>query len=184
MPPQLNNAGIYLDGMLDTFLVAYLPSSSILPLTHPSNITAPAALWMQIAIALPTRGPLLSVALQALCMTKIARAHGDAALLMQGKVVHGRALRALQNAIYNTNTALADETLAAIKVLGLYELHESTMESVVGWTSHQEAVDQLLQLKGSSCSQYESELGSALFAEARRSAVSRFISVSILPPCC
>ncbi|KAE8370194.1 hypothetical protein BDV27DRAFT_90221 [Aspergillus caelatus] len=173
MPPQLNNAAIYLDGMFHTFLVAFLPSSSILPPTHHSNITAPAAPWMRIAVTLPRRGPLLSLALQALCMTKIARVHGDQALLMQGMAVHAQALRALQNVIYNKTTAFADETLAAIRVLGTYELHEGTMGSVVGWTSHERGVDQLVQLRGFSSSQYESELGQALFAEARRSAMIR-----------
>ncbi|KAJ5555960.1 hypothetical protein N7513_003602 [Penicillium frequentans] len=143
MPPQANNAAIYIDGMLATFLVTYLPSSSVLPPTHLFNITVPAP-WMQVAIALPRRGPLLSVALQALCMTKIARVNGDTALLMQGMTVHGKALRAMQTALRNTNTLLADETLAAMRVLGTYELYEGTMGSVVGWTSHEEGVDQLM----------------------------------------
>ncbi|BAE61123.1 hypothetical protein COH20_002821 [Aspergillus flavus] len=173
IPPQINNAAIYVDGMLHTFLVAFLPSSPILPLSHHSNITVPPAPWMRIAIALPRRGPLLSTALQALCMTKIARAHGDQALLMQGMAAHTQALRALQNAINDRNTALTDETLAAIRVLGTYELHEGTMGSVVGWTSHEEGVDQLVQLRGFNSSQYESELGQALFGEVRRSAMIR-----------
>ncbi|OOO12173.1 Protein of unknown function DUF3468 [Aspergillus oryzae] len=173
IPPQINNAAIYVDGMLHTFLVAFLPSSPILPLSHHSNITVPPAPWMRIAIAHPRRGPLLSTALQALCITKIARAHGDQALLMQGMAAHTQALRALQNATNDRNTALTDETMAAIRVLGTYELHEGTMGSVVGWTSHEEGVDQLVQLRGFNSSQYESELGQALFGEVRRSAMIR-----------
>ncbi|KAJ5578619.1 uncharacterized protein N7459_007583 [Penicillium hispanicum] len=182
MPPQPSNAAIYVDGMLDAFLAAYLPSSSLLPLTHPPlplthhpNITVPvtSSSCLRIAISLPRRGPLLSFALQALGITKMARAHGDSALLMQGMTLHARALRALQSAIDNPVTALADETLAAVRVLGTYELHEGTMGSVVGWTSHNEAVDRLVQLKGFCRDQYESKLGRALLGEARRSAMIR-----------
>ncbi|OJJ42013.1 hypothetical protein ASPZODRAFT_78007 [Penicilliopsis zonata CBS 506.65] len=173
MPPQVNPAAIYLDGMLSTFLGAFLPSSSILPLTDPYHIPKPPTLWMNIAISLPRHSPVLSVALQALCMTKIAQTHGDTALLMQGMAMHGRALRALQNAIHNTSTALTDETLAAMRVLGIYEFHEGTMGSVVGWTSHEEGMEQLLRLRGFSASQYESELSLALLAGARKSAMIR-----------
>lgn len=139
---------------------------------------------MRIAIAHPRRGPLLSTALQALCITKIARAHGDQALLMQGMAAHTQALRALQNATNDRNTALTDETMAAIRVLGTYELHEGTMGSVIGWKSHEEGVDQLVQLRGFNSSQYESELGQALFGEVRRSAVSELLFVSVLTPRC
>lgn len=170
MPPQVDNAAVYVDGLLDTFLVVYLPSSSILPPIHQFNLES----WLQVAIALPRRGRLLSTALQALCMTKIGRVHGNKALLMQGMTAHGQALRALQNAMQNTKTAVADETLAAMRVLGMYEFHEGTMGSVIGWTSHEEGVERLMQLRGFSCSQHESELGKALFTGARRSAVSGF----------
>lgn len=173
MPAQVNNAAIYFEGLLATFLVAYLPSSSIVPPTR-SHILMPAVPWMQIAIALPSRGPVLSIALQALCLTKFARVNGDTSLLTQGMAMHGRALGTLQTAIRNRDAVLTDETLAAIRVLGTYELYEGTMGSVVGWTSHEEGVDKLIQLRGFRSSQYESYLGEALFAEARRSAVSVF----------
>ncbi|KAJ5273136.1 hypothetical protein N7478_008261 [Penicillium angulare] len=174
MPPQPNCASIYLDGMLNTFLRAYLPSSSILkPTQHANKITTPAASWMRVAITLPNRGSLLTVALRALCMTKTAREIGDQVLLRQGMTEHGRGLRMLQHVINDKNKAILDETQAAIRVLATYELHEGTIGSIAGWTSHQEAVDQIVQLRGSSYSEYESELAYALLAETRRSAMMR-----------
>lgn len=176
IPPQVNNAAIYVDGMLDTFLGAYLPSSSILSHNNQSNTIEPPASWLQIAIALPRRGHLLSISLQALSMTKMARVHDNKALLMQGMIFHGNALRALQNTIQSTSTPVSNETLAAMRVLGMYEMFEGTMGSVRGWTSHEEGVEHFMQLRGSSSSMHESELGKALFAGARRSAVSCFCS--------
>ncbi|KAJ5087534.1 hypothetical protein N7456_011150 [Penicillium angulare] len=173
LPPHLNSASIYLDGMFDTFLRAYQPSSSILHPAHRANIATPAASWIRVAIALPNRGSLLTLALQALCMTKTARVFGDQVLLRQGMTEHGRALRMLQHVINDKSQAISDRTQAAIRVLGMYELHEGTIGSVVGWTRHQEAVDQLVQLRGPSHGEYESELGQALLSEARRSAMMR-----------
>lgn len=91
--------------------------------------------------------------------------------------MHGQALQALQKAIKNTNTILTDEMLAAMRVLAIYEMHEGTMGSMFGWTSHEEAVERLIQLRGCNCSQYESELGQALLVGARRSAVGPLSSI-------
>ncbi|CRG89046.1 hypothetical protein PISL3812_06081 [Talaromyces islandicus] len=157
IPLQVNSAPIYVDSILNTFILAYLHSSLILSPIRQSNSTEPPASWLQIAVALPRRGHLLSIALQALCMNKIRRVYGNNAFLMQGMTVHGQALRALQNEIHSTNTAAAVETLTAIRVLGMYEMFEGTMGSAIGWTTHEERVEEWMQLRGFSSSQHDND---------------------------
>lgn len=124
---------------------------------------------MTIAISSTTRTPALTAALHALSMTKLARAQNDRPLLTAGMQAHGYALRVLQSAIYDTQRAWEDQTLAAVRVLSTYELHESTMSSTVGWIKHEEGIDRLILMRGPRS--YDSMLGRALFEDARRSAV-------------
>ena len=146
MPLQLSNANMSEAQLISAFWECYTPSRSVAQAGSP-------CVWLQHSISVPNPPPALRLSLRALAMTRLGWLQKDDAVIHEGKVIYGYALRELQKALYDQRSVWQDETMATCNVLALYEvstfsitlfavlirvmqLSESTSASIVGYNSH------------------------------------------------
>ena len=149
---------LYRDRLVGLFLESYLPVNERHGLDQRSSYA-----WLQLAAAEADPGKPLSDALSALSMTRLGRIQKNPDLLLRGIQRYGDALREVQKALWNPDDMWKIQTLAATKVLGLYEIHENSTESVQGWTLHEEGLQRLYRLRGPE--RYLSPLARLLFED-------------------
>ena len=71
-----------------------------------------------------SRDILLESSIQSLCLSRVGRMNKDDRLLRQGFVLYTFAVRKLHVAMSQASTRLQDSTLAAAKIMNLYEVRE------------------------------------------------------------
>ena len=127
--------------LMDKFMEVYKPKDSW-------NQTGCILLWLKEAIALSNPPPLLHHALRALAANQVARIVNDDELANQGLAHCGEALALLGKQLQSDDANYDDETMAAIRLLMIFELFESTSASVVAWGSHQLGLARMCTLRG------------------------------------
>ena len=78
--------------------------------------------WLHQIILNPNKSQALEVAVNALAMTRVGWAEGEAALSIRGRDQYGLALKKLQSALYDKDLMWHDDTLAAAYCLSTYEV--------------------------------------------------------------
>jgi hypothetical protein len=167
VPFQIDDSVILSKRLQNIFLERFCPSNTY-------KAGNPFLDWIHDSINLDSPDVALSTSIRALTITKVGRYNHDDQLVNQGKIAYGQALRALQSAISRRDLALKDETLAAGQALAIYELNESTSDTITSYYNHVNGVAQLLLFRGPAVK--DSVLGQDL------TQVIRFNSVS-LPSC-
>lgn len=86
--------------------------------------------------------------------------------MLAARVKHTAALRNVNSALQNPETAKADSTLMAVMLLGLFEnITCSTPQSLEAWAKHVGGATALIQLRGRT--QFQYDLGRRMFAYLR-----------------
>jgi hypothetical protein len=88
------------------------------------------SLWLYRAVEVPHPLPVLKQALLALSIVRYGRVTGNVDLTSYGQRLYGIVLRALQQAMYDENSATSDATLASVRVLVLYEVSKKGLRSI------------------------------------------------------
>jgi hypothetical protein len=91
--------------------------------------------------------PTLANAFDALAAARLGRAFNDEKMLAFSVKSYGKALSAVHRDIRHPKGRWSNETLAAIMVMSLYEIHGGSTNGAFGWTSHVQASSSLLQLR-------------------------------------
>ncbi|KAG0651556.1 Aspercryptin biosynthesis cluster-specific transcription regulator atnN [Hyphodiscus hymeniophilus] len=151
---HVNTQSVMKKKLQGVFLETYLPA-------NPNDGTALYREWLCEVVNLNNPGKLLEYSLHALCITRAGRLDNNQALVFQGSAAYGFALRELQKALLSPRLATKDETLAACYLLSMYELFETTSQSITGHDNHLLGVERLVAFRGPK--QHETQLGSALF---------------------
>lgn len=118
MPFQTSSTIVLREKLVSLFLDIYLPACFHLP--GPSPIT-----WLNEALSLNNQGLVLSLLIQALSTTRARRIGGDDLLTKQGIMLYVHALRERRKALSDRHLMWRDETLAAARTLGVYEVSET-----------------------------------------------------------
>lgn len=116
LPPWISSSGVWEASIVAWFWNAYGHT------TAPSDASKSTSVWLYRTVELPNPIPVLHQALLALSVTRCGRVHCDEAMMKHGQATYGRALRLLQQALYDEVLMLHDETLASVRALVLYEV--------------------------------------------------------------
>lgn len=147
---------------MNAFLDVYFPKDLVA--RHDSN-----HIWLQQAAFLPKPNEALRLALRAVSLSRVGWCHNDDSLVVEGRATYTAALAAFQQALWTPELANRDETLAAGRVVTIYELFEATSFKN-GWNSHQKGLAALFQMRGPDS--LTSPLGRSLLESFRGPAVS------------
>ena len=114
--PPIPSAAIWDTNFVGQFYTQFFPQD-------PRNLDAGRS-FTTLAMTLNDAGasPCLRLSIRALCMTRVARAKGDEALVRQGQITYGHALTAMQYALWNKDAPWDDHALAAASCLELFEV--------------------------------------------------------------
>jgi hypothetical protein len=115
MPVQIPSTIVLREKLVSLFLDMYLPAG--FHLHGPSPIT-----WLNEAISLNNPGQALSLSILALSTTRVGRIGSDEPLTEQGNMLYVHALRELRKALWDRHLMWRDETLAAARILAIYEV--------------------------------------------------------------
>lgn len=126
--------------------------------------------WLSLFPSLQNISHALEFSILTLCTAFLGRMHDDVVLVQHSLVFHGRALWALQKALWDPNAMYKDETLAACIALTMYEATERPGGNNSGWTSHMDGCAILIRQRGAEA--HLSTLGHRLFLWYRISGVS------------
>ena len=94
--------------------------NSFSPINDPARYTG--NVWLQKAIINATSTELLQKSLLALAITRLGSQNHDRDLVIQGRLLYGKALNLLRRALNDDNSRKDDTTLASGYVLSLYEV--------------------------------------------------------------
>jgi hypothetical protein len=122
----------------------------------------------------------LSAAIDAASLATFARQSGLRRCMDRSRASYVIALSRINSDLADSNTAVLDQTLASILLLGIFETTVFPgARSPEEWNAHLLGASKLLQLRGAT--QFESELGSKLFTHAasniRASSMQRFVNL-------
>ena len=122
----------------------------------------------------------LSAAINAASFATYARQTGHWGCMDRGRRSYTLALSRINIALTNPTTAVIDQTLASILILGIFEsIVFPGARSPEEWTAHLLGASKLLQLRGSE--QFESDFGAQLFSHTasniRASCMQRFVNL-------
>jgi hypothetical protein len=117
IPMQISPLSAFRTKLTSSFLESYTPV-----IAHFRD--EPSFSWLYQSLSLNDQGQALSFSIQALSTTRVGRINNNQGLLQQGSILYGCALRALQKAIYDKNLVWKDETLAATRMLVIYEVRK------------------------------------------------------------
>ncbi|KAK4943483.1 hypothetical protein LTR10_016974 [Elasticomyces elasticus] len=104
--------------------------------------------WLHHILNIPSPTDILRQALLSLAYTRLGRLNDDAATVLRGQQVYGKALKAMQQALYDPHWSRHEETLAAARCMVLYESFESTSESMTSWFNHIGGVARIIEVRG------------------------------------
>ena len=121
---------------------------SYAPLSQHHAVARREPVWLHRAVNSSAPVPALKQALLAISLTKYGKVTEDVALYEGGRRLYAQALRGLQKALYSTSVVFHDDLLAAIHVLLLYELFESTSNNRAAWHAHLTGISRLLKIRG------------------------------------
>ena len=127
--------------------------------------------WLFLLPSLQDMPPALSSTILALCTAYIGRLNADEALVQQSLSFHGRALWALQKALWDPSSMYKDETLAACMALAMYEATECPGKNNKAYASHMDGCTRLIRQRAAEA--HTSALGHGLFVSFRISGVSQ-----------
>ncbi|KAI9716410.1 MAG: hypothetical protein M1828_000352 [Chrysothrix sp. TS-e1954] len=147
--------------ILHAFLDIYFPKD-VVARHDPNHI------WLQQAAFLANPGSALRLSLRAISMVRVGFNRHDHTLIAQGRETYVCALRELQNALGHDVKMKEDRTLAACRVLTMYELFDST--SFRAWNKHQSGMSHLLENIGPAA--FTSPLGRSVIESFRGPAAS------------
>lgn len=88
--------------------------------------------WMWMVLDLPDRGRALEPSIAALCFARTGLFKKDETLMNRGRTQYAQGLMSLQKALQNPGEAYLDRTLAAIRILSIYEVCTSCLMRLVG----------------------------------------------------
>jgi hypothetical protein len=122
----------------------------------------------------------LSAAIDAASLATFARQSGLRRCMERGRTSYVVALSRINMDLAHPNTAVLDQTLASILLLGIFEtIVFPGARSPEEWNAHLLGASKLLQLRGAT--QFKSDLGSKLFTHAasniRASSMQRFVDL-------
>lgn len=122
----------------------------------------------------------LSAAINAASFATYARQSGHRGYMHRGRRSYTSALALINTALANPASAVLDQTLASILLLGIFEsIVFPGARSPEEWNAHLLGAAKLLQLRGPQ--QFESEFGAQLFSHTanniRASSMQRFVSL-------
>ncbi|PYI14005.1 hypothetical protein BO99DRAFT_345999 [Aspergillus violaceofuscus CBS 115571] len=110
--------------------------------------------------------PAVMASINAMGLAALGNIHGNPHLTRAARQQYTIALSETNTALQDTITAKSDATLAAVLVLGLYEIITCQSHSLmVRWADHIEGAMALIKLRGSE--QLRSPVGLALFTQLR-----------------
>ena len=130
----------YRQRLYDAYLRASVPDADYV---GPGFMSWP----FQIA-ELPEHPPALATAILAISLHKLGRLNRDEYLVHDSLEYYTQSLWELQKALWDPKQMYRDETLAACRILGLYELVECPGGTRGGYISHQDGASRLVQLRG------------------------------------
>lgn len=118
LDPPISSAAVWDANFIGQFYTQFLPRDA-------RNLDADHTfLIMAINLNDAAASPCLRLSIRALCMTRVARARGDDALIRQGRITYGHALTAMQYALWNQDAHWDDHALAAASCLELFEVRK------------------------------------------------------------
>lgn len=112
---QPHSGGLILAQMEVRCLETYLPDNG-------AAVSDVKSSWMWQTVDLPARGNALNSACAALSLARMGAVRRDQELVLQGRKQYAMALTYLQNALYDSELAFQDRTLAAMRTLSIYEV--------------------------------------------------------------
>lgn len=86
--------------------------------------------WMWMTLDMSDQGKALATSFAALCLGRVGGRNDDQMLVVRGRQQYAASLNALQRALQKPELAFQDQTLAAIRVLSIYEVR--VLHTLVG----------------------------------------------------
>ena len=124
--PSAPSAGkVWSDNFLSWFWDNYSPMDG----SSNTLVTGPVWLYHAMTVSFPTEA--LTQALLALSIVRRGRINNDNTLLYEGRNIYSQALRLLQKDLYDLQRVGQEETLAATRVMALYEVFPSVSFSLL-----------------------------------------------------
>jgi hypothetical protein len=120
---ELSSTEAWYDQIVSWFWEIFTLSAS------PGKTSIGTSIWLYHAIGVASPLPVLQQALRALAITHYGRFREFPDLHNHGRILYGRALRSLQQALNDTQLVWSDETLASVRALVLYEVGVGDFES-------------------------------------------------------
>lgn len=111
--PQIDPTYILSQHVRGQFLAMYMPADA-----SDHGLAA----WLPLAMEASRPGMALDFAWDAVCWNRVGWQTGDDALTRKSRNMYGEALRRMQQALWDENVVKRDETLAACRVLAMYEV--------------------------------------------------------------
>ncbi|KIW18039.1 hypothetical protein PV08_02326 [Exophiala spinifera] len=108
---------------------------------HPMN-------WAELIQDVPRQDNALEEAFSALTISRVGQANKDVRLVRESSRIYGRALKELQEALFDPKRMYSDHTLMACMLLGLYEVFEGPAFRSRSWLTHAAGAARLVQLRG------------------------------------
>lgn len=102
--------------------------------------------WFSIVHDQKATARALDHGFRSLGCLQIGRTNGDQRMILASQESYGHGLRSLAKALNHPATAMADVTLAAAILLGIYELMNATAET--SWLLHSRGISHLFRLRG------------------------------------
>jgi Fungal specific transcription factor domain len=128
----------------------------------------------------PTTRDALSSAILAASFASLSVHTGNGELMNHARLHYSRALTQTNSALASSNTAILDNSLMSVLILGLFEaIAFSGTRSSISWTAHTLGAVQLIRLRGTK--QLNTDLGARLFLQTcnniRSSCIQRGVPV-------
>lgn len=165
--PQTCNATAFRSQMYGCYLEEYLPRpSGKWPSLETDLQVLPCTSWLHTASSVPTTNPILINALTALSLSHLGRCDNRNDFLEQSQASYFQAVHGLNKTLQRQGHVLADDTLATVMALSIYEMSSfkqpyyinwrdfrSQMQGASstraqGWISHIRGAQALVQMRG------------------------------------
>ena len=96
----------------------------------------------------PSPHPALQKAMLAVAVTRYSKLGGRPEMLKEGRQLYTDSLSLTRKALFTPDLVLREEILATTCIMALYELFDSTSQTLDGWLDHLSGLSRLLQYRG------------------------------------
>ncbi|KAK5290358.1 hypothetical protein LTR80_006671 [Exophiala xenobiotica] len=104
--------------------------------------------WTELIQQVTKQDHSLEEAFSALTISRVGQANKDVRLVYESSKIYGKALKELQEALFDPKRMYSDQILMACMLLGLYEVFEGPAFQSRSWLAHASGAARLVELRG------------------------------------